>query len=283
MAKRKNVIAPNDEKSLVAMEKMSADIIKARELYGDGEPYEEERVLDCIVFRYKRAGCEIEAMGKYCKWYRTEVGHGRFLEGLKRRNVDVRDAYYAMAMVEKFGAEFGTVPNLGVRKARCLTRFTKEEIDEYVKGGPLKSIPHDDVANMTATELETEVRKLRGKLNRAEEVTKERIRQKDEQIDKLEMEASYRQPPTKEQIAHAALQKLSASYILALTGINGKIREAYSIVCEAEKTPGVNVQQLNEWLGLFNNEMRIFDEVKQSWLDEVDNVTPIEVGKIREA
>ncbi|MDR2924185.1 MAG: hypothetical protein LBU85_12705 [Treponema sp.] len=275
MAKRKNVIAPNDEKSLVAMEKMSAEIEKARDLYGDGEPFEEERVLDCIVFRYKRAGREIEAMGKYCKWLKAEVGHGRFLEGLKRRDISERDAQWAMLIVETFGSNTSAVSDLGIRKARYLTAFTKEEIDVYAKGGPLGDIPHDDVAKMTTRELEAEVRRLRNKLDEKTKSLEAVIKQKTKKIGELEDEINYRDKPTKEQIAEKRLEDLHADFFGSLMSGIADIRKALSTISKAEQIESVTYPLIRAWMNRYTESVEgltaayedLLDAIKQPYIN----------------
>ena len=274
MSRRKNVIAPNDDKAIVAMEKMAVDIEKARELYGDGEPFDEERVLDCITFKADQSSKSLKDLAKYCLWLKAEVGHGRFMECLKRRNINYYAANWAMLIYEKFGSNFATWQNLGSHKLRALTYFSKDEIDKYAEGGPLGDILHDDVSEMTVRELEAEVRKLREKDKKTEIFINEKIRQKDAQIHKLEMENEKRQPPTKEQIAQAALQELNKDYTIALAEVNGSIRNALSLIAKAEKIENVNVQQLNDWMGQFDMEMNTFRGLSECWTDVLDNLGP---------
>jgi hypothetical protein len=282
MSRRKNVIVPNDEKALVAMEKMAVDIQKARELYGDGEPFDEERVLDCIVFKAEQSSKALEDLGKYCLWLKEEVGHGRFLAGLKRRNLNSTAANWAMLMYEKFGSNSAHVQNLGVRRARVLAVFSKEEINTYAEGGPLGSIPHDDVSDMPIQELEAEVRKLREKVKRVEDVAKEKLRQKDEQITKLEFEIEKRQPPTKEQIAIAGLAELDKGYFSELTAAMAAMRKATEILNQAQCVPGVNGQILNEWINKYNEEMVLLNGVHEELTGMIDDLHPIAKGKIKE-
>jgi hypothetical protein len=272
MARKKNVIAPNNEKSLVAMEKMSVDVLKARELYGDGEPFEEERVLDCIVFRYKRAGYEIVAMGKYCKWLKAEIGHGRFLEGLSRRNIAERDAQWAMLIVEKFGPNTSTLSDLGISKARYLTAFTEKEIDTYAKGGPIGDIPHDDVANMTARELESEVRRLRTQLKRTEDVAKEKIRQRDDQITKLEFENENQAPFTKEHLAVLALKKYRDPIIDNILAATERINRATAAIDEAQKIPHVPFDELEKLIEPWNGSFEAFIDAAEDFSDAFKNI-----------
>jgi hypothetical protein len=280
MARKKNVIAPDRDENSMALDKMSAEIEKARELYGDGQPFEEERVLDCIVFRAERTTHEMYELGKYCLWYKAEVGHGRFLEGLRSKDLNICAADWAMLMVEKFGAKFDTVSNLGVRKARLLTTFTKEEIDEYAKGGSLKGIPHDDVERKTYSELAGTVRELHRKVDSQKERYEKTLKNMTEELSDLRMRYANQQPPTKEQTAKAELLKLARPYTFALAKVNASVREAYALVKEAEKVPGADVLMLNGWFNQFSPEMTTFAELHQAWTDEVDEAHPIEVGKI---
>ena len=281
MAKRKNVIAPNDEKALVAMEKMAVDVQKARELYGDGEPFEEERVLDCIVFRAERAEHEAKAMGKYCQWLKMEVGHGRFLAGLERRNVEIRAAQWAMLMVEKFEDNYDTVSHLGTRKARCLTAFTKEEIDKYAKGGSLRDIPHDDVANMTTRELEQEVRTLREKQKRTEAVAKEKLRQKDEQITKMEFETKHGYSLSeKEKAEKAAETELETMHFTLYDNINRAylhFEKALKTIEKARQLEGVTYPQLEKWVKEDYEKLAGFNELFEQ-LDDALNYIYVDKG-----
>ena len=267
-------------KEVLAVALVAEEVKRARELYGDGQPFDEERVLDCLVFRAERATHELYEFGRYCLWLKAEVGHGRFLEALRSRDLNSTAANWAMLMVQKFGDKFCTVQNLGTRKARLLTTFTKEEIDEYAKGGDLAGIPHDSVESKTYSELAKEVRESRKKIASQKERYDKAIKDMSEELSDLRMRYANQQPPTKEQTALAALMKMNQSYGNALARILNGMHEAYAIVWEAEKTPGTDVQMLSEWLGQFDVEMQGFHTLMQGWLAEVDNAHPIKVGEI---
>jgi seryl-tRNA synthetase len=182
-------------------------------------------------------------------------------------------------MVEKFGAEFRTVRNLGTRKARLLTRFTKEEIDTYVQGGPLKDIPHDAVAKRTFTELGTEVRRLQKKLDGQKDRHEKELAEKKNEIEHLQEIVDLRVPLSKEEEAakraQTELQKLTVDYTFALGKVNSSLREAFALVAKAEKIEGVNVQQLNDWIRQFDMEMDNFNTLKDGWTAEIENVGPM--------
>jgi hypothetical protein len=271
-------------KEVLAVALVAEEVKRARELYGDGQPFDEERVLDCLVFRAERSAHELYEFGRYCLWLKAEVGHGRFMEGLQNKEINVRFAQWAMLMVQKFGDKYDTVSHLGARKARLLTTFTKEEIDEYAKGGDLAGIPHDSVESKTYSELAKEVRENRKKIASQKERYEKTIKGMSEELADLRMRYANQEPPTKEQTALAALFELALPYTYALTDIKTGIRKAYALARQAETIPGADVQMLSEWFGQFSDEMRTFAELTQTWTDEVDMAHPIaNVGAVAEA
>jgi hypothetical protein len=276
MARKKTVIAPNDERAVVAMDKSAEAIEKATELYGDGQPFEEQRVLDCIVFKAERTSQELYELGKYCLWYKAAVGHGRFLEGLQQRDINITAANWAMLMVEKFGDKFCTVQNLGTRKARMLTTFTKEEIETFSKGGDLAGIPHDDVFKMTTTELGEEIKKTRQKFESQKAAHKEEVKKLKEIIDDLKIRAEDPMQLTPAQRAHRLIRTTyTEEYTHALSAVAAGVRKALSVLADAERTEGIGVQELNEWLNEFVPDSATITELVNQWRTETENPGPI--------
>jgi hypothetical protein len=276
MARKENAITPNDERAVVAMDKQQKAIEKATRLYGDGQPFEEQRVLDCIVFKAERASQELYELGKYCLWYKAAVGHGRFLEGLQQRDINVTAANWAMLMVEKFGDKFCTVQNLGTRKARMLTTFTKEEIEAFSKGGDLAGIPHDDVFKMTTAELGEEIKKTRQKLERQKAAHKEEVEKLNEIIDDLKIRAEDPMQLTPAQRARQLIRTTyTREYTVALAEISTGIRKAMSVLADAERTEGIGVQEMNEWLNEFVPDSAVVMELISQWQTETENPSPI--------
>jgi hypothetical protein len=276
MARRKNVIAPNDEKSLVAMDKMAAEIEKARELYGDGQPFDEERVLDCLVFRAERTTEELLQFGRYCLWLKAEVGHGRFLEGLKRRNLNITAANWSMLIYEKLGANSAALQNLGPSKARYLTFFSKEEIDTYAKGGPLGDIPHDDVANMTTRELEAEVRKLRKANESQKNRDKEKIEKLDDEIERLQSVIDCRTLTEKEKAEkaiEAKLEELRKKLFTSIQLARFYFDDAVNIITTARQLKGVTFPMLEKWAKSEYEEIAGFNELFEQLDDELNYIS----------
>jgi len=272
MARTKNKIAPETK----ALDKMQANREMADRLYGDGLPFDLTRVETIGKTHTANWAQEMVEAGRCYLWIKAYVEHGEFLESLKRMGVNHTGSWFAIraAQLVAEGVNCSALNNLGTTKFKLLSVLEKPVVDEYLKGGNLGEIPHDDVAEMTTRELEDEVRKLREKVKKTEAVVKEKIRQKDEQIAHLELENENRLPPTKEQVAQAALYGLNKEYTIALAEVNSSIRNVLSLIAKAEKIEDVNVQQLNDWMGQFDMEMNTFRGLSECWTDVLDNLGP---------
>jgi hypothetical protein len=275
MGRKRNVIAPDDEKAVMAMDKQQKAIEKASELYGDGEPFDVERILDCMEFRSEQVGRNMNAFGRYCLWLREAIGWGGFVKALESRQLDIRASYHAMLQDEKFGDNFATVANLGSRKARAIAYFTKEEIDHYVQGGDLHGIPHDDVAKKTAKELEEEVRHLRKKVDAQKAKHERTVKEMSEELESLRLRDDFREPPTKEQLAKITLQNLNKDYFSALMCLAADIRQALNVLAEAEHIENVTYPLLREWINRHADSYEAInagftelqDAIKQPYID----------------
>jgi len=198
-----------NSREIVAMDKFQADIETAERLYADGMPYELDRIENEIKFYMAQTAQALFESGKRFLRIRAHEDHGAFYAALERIGVPERTADYAMAVVKKFGPNPLPVADLGSTKLKMLTVFEDEEIKEYVNGGPLGSIPHDDVEKMSKRELQAAIRKERNGRDEDRKSSDKAIFIKEKKISELEAQLRYQEPPTQEQIARAALQELT--------------------------------------------------------------------------
>jgi len=278
MARQKNVIAPEAK----AMDKMMISRAQADKLWGDGQPFDLVRVETRLDTNNSTIIERMIAAGRDYLWAKAYVNHGEFMALVDRTANSHTYVLNCMRFADMY-RNSAPVPNLGVRKTRALTLLDKPVVEEYLSGGSLGDIPHDDVSEMSVSQLEEEVRKLREKVKKTEAVVKERIRQKDEQIAKLELENENRQPPTKEQIAIAELAKLDSEYFQELTVAMSAMRTAVKILGRAQCVPGVNVQILNDWIGKYNDEMVLVTGVYEEFTGILDNLHPIAKGEYKDS
>jgi hypothetical protein len=230
---------------IAAVEKMAEDIATAEELYSDGMPYELERIENEIRFYQDKAGEALLEMGKRLIRVKAHEGHGGFIKRLETLGIAYRLAAYAMAAARKF-SNVPTLAHLETSKMKALTVLDDDEIEILKDGGMIRGKTLDDISRMSTRELREYARKKDDALKKEKEARqKDReaqekaIAQKEMKINELDQQLRYQQPPTKEQLALAELQKINEPYTFALSRINAAIREA-------EKTPGADALQLSE-------------------------------------
>ena len=84
MARKKNVIAPNDEMAVVAMDKHQKEIEKSEERYGDGLPFDQVR-LEIVI--KARTAASIDMMiqnGRDYHRLKAHLPHGEFIASAER-------------------------------------------------------------------------------------------------------------------------------------------------------------------------------------------------------
>jgi len=265
---------------IIAVEKMKNEIETVERLYGDGLPYDKERLEDAAKFYLGQTAQSLFESGKIFLRLKAHEGHGGFMDSLSKIGIPSSTAHYAMAVVLKFGSNFQALGNLGTTKIQMLTVLDEPDIEALVKDGVTGNLTLDDIDRMTTRELREKLREEREKYNKDVDAREKAIKQKEAKINEMDEQLRYLQPPTKEQIAQAALQKLTLKYTGTLAYINTYLREAYATIVEAEKIENVNVQQLSDWLGQFDIEMNAFRESCEAWTNEIDNAGPMRDWRI---
>jgi hypothetical protein len=276
MGKTKNVIAPNDEKAVMALDKQQKEIERAEELYGDGLPFDQSRLEIGIKARTVASINMMIQNGKDYHRLKAHLPHGEFIACVERTSGKSRSwAWQCMKMAEMVteNPQMLTEVNiLSIGQFRALTIFEKPVVEEYLKGGPLGDIPHDDVATMTRDELEADARKGRKKEERLKAAHKAEVEKLNEIIDDLKVRAEDPMQLTPAQRAHRLIRKTyTPEYSLALSGIASGFRKALSILADVEKTEGIGIQELNEWMIEFTPDFATIIELMKQWQDGTEH------------
>jgi len=237
-----------NSREIVAMDKYKVDIDTAERLYGDGMPYEKDRIENEIKFYMAQTAQSLFESGKRFLRIKAHEKHGDYMESLSRIGVPDRSADYAMAVVLKFGSNSPALANLGSAKLKMLTVFEEKEIKEYVDGGHLGNIPHDDVASMTTRELEAEVRKLRKK-NKEDIASREKvISEKEDKINEMDRRFRGQEPPTKEQLAGAKLDECLQPFNTQLQDAIFAMNRCIDMITQVQRIEAVGYAQLNDFV-----------------------------------
>jgi hypothetical protein len=283
MGRRKNVIAPDDERAVVAMDKQQKEIERAEELYGDGLPFDQFRLETGIKVRTAASINMMIQNGKDFHRLKAHLPHGEFIASAERTSGKSYEwVSLCMRMAEmavNTPQIFTEVNILNVGQFRALTAFEKPVVEEYLKGGPLGDIPHDDVATMPRSDLEAEARRLSKKLKEDRKALEDTIAKKNENINELEMEVLRQPPPTKEQLARAAVQQFRDPIIDNILEATERMSRAIAAIDKAQKVPGVPYEALEELLDPYKESFNTFCDTAE---DLTSAFNDIHIDKGRE-
>nr|DAX18457.1 MAG TPA: hypothetical protein [Caudoviricetes sp.] len=266
-------------KDIVALEQHNLTVKQVEDLYGDGLPYDYNRLIETGRVATRNIYQSMLDLGKACMRIAAHETRGKFEEALERMGASHADGWFARQAVLKIGdvSESSPVNFLGKRKIRSVLQLDEPIIKTYLEGGDLGTIPHDDVEKMSSRQLEEEVRKLREDRKQQDEEHQKKIealekvvRQKEGKISDMEMELAGRQPPTKEDIAQAKLdEKRKPLFTAIMSGIED-LSVAIDRVEDICRTDDVQLDQLTRLARSFDSEMSLLKE-KLDTLDEALN------------
>jgi hypothetical protein len=260
------LVAQNQKAELAAIEETDR-------IFGDGKPYERIRLENEVRFYQDQAGFALLEMGKRLILLK-EHERGTFLKVLENVDMSIRGANYAMSAARKFGNS-QTFANLGSSKMIALTVLDDDQIQTLEDGGDVNGMKLDDIDRMTNRELQKNLRDNRLKIEKIEQVSKEKLRQKDAEIDRLETEInkleSNATPLTPEQIAERDIQNeledLRRNLFLEINQVRQHFNECMRTISAAQAIEGVTFAMLEKWA------MKEYTELKEfgPMLEDLDN------------
>jgi len=263
---------------IIAVEKMKNEIETVERLYSDGMPYELDRIENEIKFYMAQTAQALFESGKRFLRIKAHEDHGAFYAALERIGVPERTADYAMAVVNKFGPNPLPVADLGSTKLKMLTVFEEGELKKYVDGGPLGSIPHDDVEAMSKRELQDAIRKEREKHKRDVETREKSIKQKETKINELDELLRYQTPLSEKEKAdreiEAKLEALRRELFSNIQLTRFYFGEALEIITTATKIEGVTFPMLEKWAKEEYEELAGFNELFEQLDDALNYCNP---------
>jgi|GEM_PF-594246 len=236
-----------------AVAMMADEIQTVDELYGDGMPYELDRIENEVRFYKNQAGTALVEIGKRLVRIKAYEGHGDYLKSLENLDMAPRSAQYAMLAARKF-SNAPTLAHLESSKMKALTVLDEKDIETLENGGTAKGMTLDDIDRMTMRELRENLRKEKETVKKEKEARKNEreafkrsMIQKDEKINDLDMKMSGREPPTKERIAEAALEELRKKLFAEIQLTRFHFGECLKVIETAEKIEGVTFPILEKW------------------------------------
>jgi predicted GNAT family N-acyltransferase len=280
-----------DSEALVAgqnlMARQSTEVMAQ---FGDGLPYDRERLIaETRFFMGTAAEAMLEA-GKRLIQLKVQEGHGEFIAICEERlGIPERTAQKMMSSARRFmspklEAHTTTLAALGKTKLIELLAEDDEELAVLAEGGTLAGLKLDDIDRMTSRELRKALREAREDA----EATGRVLADKNAKIDALARELQKKplvvvlEP---DEQAKALRQEVAALAYEAETDITGKLREGFAKLAEHAEEHGVDhrvfqatlVRQLETLLAAIRSEFHLPEdldlEVAPDWIGaDVDSL-----------
>lgn len=160
--------------------------------YGDGLPYDSQRVITETRFYM---GASAEAMleaGKRLILIKEHEQHGGFLSALDKIGLEPRTAQKMMQAAAKF-SNAPTMAHLGKTKMLELMAEADDDIQELADGGTLAGKTLDEIDRMTVRELKSALRQSREESAQNKETNETLLKKKDEKINELDKSLHQRE------------------------------------------------------------------------------------------
>ena len=241
----------------------------------EGETYNLHITMERARFYQAQAANSLIELGKQLLLLKHHEPHGQFIVAVEELGLAYRSAAYAMTAAQKF-SNVPLVADLGRTKLKVLSVLDDEQIAQMKETGTLAGVGTvDEIKKMSRKDLEAALREEKKKRKEERDAQEAAISQKEKKLNELEMELRYREPPTKEQLAQAALDELKKKFFLQVGEASHALHNLMLTIIQAQEIPDVNITQLQGFItiepeGLLSS---IFDY--SNTLDEmIENICP---------
>ncbi len=192
--------------------------------YGDGLPYDRERLVNEARFLLKNSAEAMLEAGKRLIVLKEHEPHGEFLRIVEERLGMARQVAHRMMQASvKFldpkRPNVSALSNLGKTKLYELMVLDDEELEELAEGGTVAGVDKDDIERMTSRELRAALRDLKAESRAEIEAKSASLASRDARITELEEKLHRQKKPTPERAEEAALKALNDHTLLVVREI----------------------------------------------------------------
>lgn len=186
---RPKLPAPTTERADLHHENIAADLsavdadsLRRREIverFGDGQPFDQLRVVNEARFFLAQSANGVLEAGKRLIFLKENVEHGEFLDLVGALGLSPRAAQKMMQAALKFllpGRESPKLLALQPSKLLELMVLDDEDIQELAKGGTVAGFTADDVTTMSFSELRERVREAKKQIEAKDKVIADKIK-----------------------------------------------------------------------------------------------------------
>ena len=173
---------------MIALDQDSKRIALIDDEWGDGQPFDEERVISKGLFATAVIADGMLELGRSLMWLKERLPHGRFEQIVAERYpFDPRTARRFMNAALKFRGK-SALQSANIQRSNLLELATldDDQISELDAGGTVAGLKLDDVQRMSVTELRLALRKEREAHSKDKDIHERQLKRKDDKLNELD-------------------------------------------------------------------------------------------------
>lgn len=220
----------------VSLNAMTEHRIEIMQQFGDGLPYERDRIIHEARFYMAQSAESMLEAGKRLVILKENEPHGEFINVLENElGLPYRTSVRMMQAATKYlsptlKSNVPALAHLGKTKLFELIAEDDEELSELAEGGTIAGLTLDDIDRMTSRELRVALREAR-ETNAAQQRV---LADKNEKIDSLstKLEKKSRiQPPKPDEEVKKLRAEVTALAVEAESAIAVRLSSAFETLC----------------------------------------------------
>jgi len=169
-----------------SFDQLNQHLAEVEHKFGDGLPYERERIIHEATFYLERSAEAMLEAGKLIIRLKEHEQRGDFLDALETIGLAPRVAQKMMQAALKY-SDPSMEPLIGLGKCKLLELMTEddEDLQELADGGSMLGHTLDDIDRMSVRELKGALREARMLRDDEQEANDHLIQNKNKKIDEL--------------------------------------------------------------------------------------------------
>lgn len=183
-----------EERRLGAIENRLTQI---DETWGDGQPFNVERLVRQVHRSGEAIGAEIFEIGRAVVWIKERLPHGEYLHAIAQMDIGHTFARQcAQAVLRLAGPNCrapGNLAALGRTKLLELTYLDDDQLKELNEEQTVAGLTLDEVDRLSTRELRAKLRKEREERSKEKEVNERLLGDKNRKIDELDAKLGHRE------------------------------------------------------------------------------------------
>jgi len=207
------------------------------ERFGEGVPYQRERVISEARFFMVASTEAMLELGKRVIQIKENEPHGNFMEALARIGIGYRTAHRVMVATAKF-IDPNRKPLLTLSKAKLFDLMVEsdDDLDALAKGGTFAGLKLQEIDRMSSREFKEVVRNFKQR----EDAKDALLAKKDKKINELTEQLELRRRMTGDELATAQTEELRSVKSSVFAALN------QLVVCadEIARRPATSVVEL---------------------------------------